>query len=732
MPTTDIDHYESIFHADEDYAYLAVKTAGVDNQLGEWRNPDFDDSEWPTGSGGIGFGDDDDGTMISRSYSVYMRKWFNIDDLPDIEKLILIADYDDGFVVYLNGTEIARANMPANDAFPGYNTRASSSHEAKMYSGGYPEPFIIDSAAMAGSLLSGNNLFAVQVHNESSSSRDLSSNFYLIAGVISSDHNYKPVPEWFTQMESHYSSNLPLIVIDTYGDEIPDEPKISGWMTVTNNQNGQLNSIFDLPNEYKGHIAIEQRGYSSRWMYVDDGKISYSLETQDSVGENNNIPLLGMPSENDWILYGPYSDKSLIKNVLAYWMGNNLGQWAPRTQYVDVVLNGKQMGIFAFMEKVKRDKDRVNISKIDDDDNEADSLSGGYLIKVDRGSGVPNETWDSPYPPSNAIDQTVTWVLVYPRPEVATPEQFNYIREYITGFESLMASENYMDPLDGYRKMINVDSFVDFFLIAELFRDADAFRSSMYLHKDRDSRDPLLQMGPLWDFNYSMSNYDICACYSSSGWSYLFNYYCNERYKINPFWWEKIVEDEYFKEKAITRWNTLRDSSLNEAVIFNFIDSTTNYIEESRIRNFEIWPILNTTLWPNYYVGGTYENEIEWLKKWIHERLIWLDQNIPRIGSTGIESDLISENCKISVYPNPASDLASFKFENTGPGNLVIEIYSPLGQKVDEIQNELGYNGTWLIPYTIKKRDNSHAPGSYYCRFLLNSIEIGVAHMLIR
>ena len=106
MPTTDIDHYESIFHADEDYAYLAVKTAGVDNQLGEWRNPDFDDSEWPTGSGGIGFGDDDDGTMISRSYSVYMRKWFNIDDLPDIEKLILIADYDDGFVAYINSFEV--------------------------------------------------------------------------------------------------------------------------------------------------------------------------------------------------------------------------------------------------------------------------------------------------------------------------------------------------------------------------------------------------------------------------------------------------------------------------------------------------------------------------------------------------------------------------------------------------------------------------------------------------
>ncbi len=724
-------HYESIFNAGDTITYLNVRTAGIDRQLADWRNPNFDDSDWDQGPGGVGFGDQDDGTSILRGYSVYLRKWFNIEATSEIKQLLLLGDYDDGFVAYLNGTEVARANMPADEDFPGYNIRASGSHEAKMYSGGYPEPFIIDSAAMAMNLVNGDNLLAIQVHNESSGSTDLSSNFYLIAEIDSENQVYQQVPDWFEEMNSHYSSTLPLIVIDTYGNTIPDEPKINGWMKVYNKGKNNINSFLDKPNEYDGHIAIEQRGYSSRYMYVDDGKISYSLETQDSLGENNNVKLLGMPRENDWILYGPYSDKTMLKNVMAYWIGNNTGAWAPRTQFVDVILNGKQMGIFAFMEKIKRDNDRVDISKLDEDDIQGDSLTGGYIVKVDRNTGLNNESWDSPYQPSNAIDQTVSWVMVYPRPEVAEPEQFAYIKGYITQFESIMNSPDYLDPIKGYRQMIDIESFVDFFLISEFFRDADSFRSSMYLHKDRDDNDPSLKMGPLWDFNYSMSNYDVCGCYSTSGWAYRFNYYCNERYKINPFWWEKIAEDEFFKAKAISRWNELREKVLKEETIFEFIDSTNQYLETSRIRNFEIWPILSTTLWPNYYVGGSYENEITWLKTWIHERLIWIDENIGQIGSSGSES-MEHSNSKVTIFPNPISDLATIKLENTGPGNLSISYFTMSGQLAQSTQQYLGYQGTWLIPIHPNMLDKFKASGNYLCIIRLNKQIIAQQQIIFR
>ena len=726
------DHYEQIFASNTTYRYAAIRSASDDQRDAAWRTPEFDDSHWIEGTGGIGLGDNDDETSIGRGYSVYMRTWFTINDKSNITQMFLMADYDDGFVAYLNGIEIARANMPLDDDFPPYNQLASGSHEAKMYSGGFPELFIVDSDILSEYLVEGSNLMAFQVHNESTGSRDMSSNFFLLCGLNVQETIYSPLPDWFEGMIADYSSALPLITIDTYGEEIPDEPKIPGWMTIYNRGEGELNTILNSPDDYDGHIAIEQRGNSSRWMYEDDGKISYSLETQDSLGENNNVKLFGMPRENDWVLYGPYSDKTMLKNVMAYWIGNETGAWAPRTIYVDVVLNGKQMGIFAFMEKIKRDDDRVDIAKMTTEDISGDNLTGGYIVKVDRNTGWDRESWDSPYPPTNAINQTVSWVLVYPRPEVVMDEQLNYIKGIISDFEDIMNGPDYLDPLEGYRSLVDMGSFVDFFLIGELFRDADSFRSSMFFHKDRDSRDPKLKLGPLWDFNYSMGNYDICGCASSSGWAYQFNYYCNERYKINPFWWEKIVEDEFFLDKARARWTELRQNVLSEETIFNFIDSTTSHFEQSRIRNFQIWPILDEKLWPNYYVGGTYENEIAFLKTWIHERLLWIDENIPLIGSSSAIEHLSDNAMSFSIYPNPAQESTNFRIANAGPGELMIQIFSPSGQQVDEITHYLGYNGTWLIPYSIRSVLSNPSAGVYYCNLLINKEPVSSRRLIVK
>ena len=635
-------------------------------------------------------------------------------------------------LTYINGIEVARANMPLDDDYPPYNQLSLASHEAKMFSGGYPELFVIDLNAISATLLEGQNLIAFQVHNESTGSMDLSSNFFLIGGLSISETVYSLLPSWYNSMMADYSSTLPLIVIDTYGQEIPDEPKIPGWMKVFYRGEGEINSIMDNPDEYDGHIAIEQRGNSSRWMFVDDGKISYSLETRDSLGENNNVKLLGMPKENDWVLYGPYSDKTLLKNVMAYWIGNETGEWSPRTKYVDVVLNGKQMGIFAFMEKIKRDNDRVDIAKLDVDEVSGDDLTGGYIVKIDRNTGWNRESWDSQFPPTNAIEQTVSWVLVYPRPEDVADEQLNYIKGFIYDFESTMNGPNYLDPETGYRSIVDIESFVDFFLIGELFRDADSFRSSMYFNKDKDSNDPKLKLGPLWDFNYSMGNYDVCGCASSSGWAYRFNYYCNERFKINPFWWEKIVEDEFFKNKAVARWNELRGNAFSEATIFNFIDSTTSYLEPARIRNFQIWPILDKKLWPNYYVGGTYENEIDFLKTWIHERLLWIDENIPLISKTSSADILTIDPTTFSIYPNPVQENTTFKIENAGPGDVLIQVFSPSGQKIAEIEHYLGYSGTWLIPFSFGSVLANPASGIYSCSLIIDGVPIKTKRIIVR
>lgn len=172
-------------------------------------------------------------------------------------------------------------------------------------------------------------------------------------------------------------SNLPIILIDTHGKAIPyDNPRIVAEMAIIYNGRGQTNHPTDPPNEYQGKISIEIRGSSSAgW-----AKKQYAIETQFDDGSNRNISLLGMPKENDWILSAPYYDRSMIRNVLVYWMVRQTGRWAPRTRLCELVLNGNYQGVYILMEKIKADKHRVNIKRMSPRDVGGDSVTGGYIM----------------------------------------------------------------------------------------------------------------------------------------------------------------------------------------------------------------------------------------------------------------------------------------------------------------------------------------------------------------
>lgn len=173
------------------------------------------------------------------------------------------------------------------------------------------------------------------------------------------------------------STNLPIILIDTQGNEIIDEPKIQARMKIIFNNDGKTNRISDSANIYNDYIGIEIRGSSSQMF----PKKAYSIETRDSSGEDNDVSLLGFPEESDWVLYAPYSDKTLLRNVLAYKFANNLGRYASHTKFCEVFLNGDYIGVYVFMEKIKRDKNRVDIKKLEPEDNSGDALTGGYLLQ---------------------------------------------------------------------------------------------------------------------------------------------------------------------------------------------------------------------------------------------------------------------------------------------------------------------------------------------------------------
>ena len=203
-------------------------------------------------------------------------------------------------------------------------------------------------------------------------------------------------------------------------------------MGIIDNPDG-LNHIDDPFNDYDGMITIELRGNSSQW----NDKRPYRLETVDEDGENNNVSLLGMPDENDWVLYAPWQDKSLIRNVLTYQIANEMGRYAARTRYCELYLNDDYKGIYVLMEKIKRDQNRIDISKLEPDETTGDDLTGGYILKFDwywTGDNIGG--FESEH-------DGMVYNYHYPKPDDIVPEQEEYIQQYIHDFETVMLGPDY-------------------------------------------------------------------------------------------------------------------------------------------------------------------------------------------------------------------------------------------------------------------------------------------------
>jgi hypothetical protein len=608
-----IDHWETVVFEDDSWKYLE----GTFEPDTNWRKLAFNDASWLQGIGGVGYGDADDNTIINPVTSLYLRKTFTIIDTSEIAEAILHVDYDDAFVAYLNNVEIARSNIGTLGDHPLYNQGSTALHEAQMYQGGNPDQFIINTQLLNNILTQGNNILSVQVHNDNISSSDLTSRIFLSLGINTTSTNYLPTPSWFQPPLIFTTSNLPIVVINTNGQIIVDDPRIVCDMGIIDNGFGVMNSISDPFNDYNGKISIEYRGSSSQTF----PKKPYALETQDSIGNNNNVSLLGMPIENDWILYAPYSDKALMRNFLTFDLGRKMGHYSPRTVYCELVINGDYKGIYILMEKIKRDKDRVDIAKLDADDLAGDSLTGGYIVKVDKYTGTGGVDWLSDFP--NISGGSLYIQYHYPEATALQPQQLNYIEQYVDSFEYALNGLNFADTSIGYAKYIDINSFIDFYIINEISKNIDGYRLSTYMHKDKQSKGGKLTMGPFWDFNLAFGNADYCNGGITSGWEV--NGGCGGN---NPFWFERLLDDTIYENKLKCRWEYLREKSFHQDSIFNFIDSMALYLNDAQQRNFQQWPTLGTYVWPNFYVGSTYQDELNFFKTWIGDRLLWIDNNL--------------------------------------------------------------------------------------------------------
>jgi len=410
-------------------------------------------------------------------------------------------------------------------------------------------------------------------------------------------------------------NKLPQVYIETNGAAIPDEPKIKAEILIENK--GEKN--------YEGLIGIEIRGQSSQMF----PKKQYGFETRNSDEDGIDVALLDLPEEEDWILHAPYSDKSLIRNALIYDLSRDIGRYASRLVFVELILNNSFDGLYILMEKLKRDSHRIDINKLKTDENEGEDLTGGYIVKIDKENDYNevNSFSSAIAPPNSTSNQQIRFVYDTPKEDEITEQQREYIKSYFESFENALLSENFTDSENGYLKYIDVESFIDFFILNELSNNVDGYRLSTWLVKDKNKP---LSIGPIWDFNLAFGNANYCGGEQFDVWAYKFNQRCPDDFWQIPFWWERFMEDAYFRSLLKERWNELRANQFDKSTIFSKMDNYTSLFESSGSlnANFKRWPVLGEYVWPNKFVGNTYAQEIEYLKEWISNRLLWLDANI--------------------------------------------------------------------------------------------------------
>ena len=523
------------------------------------------------------------------------------------------------------------------------------------------------------------------------------------------DKQFAPAPAWFKPppMFAEYST-LPIVRITS--PRLNDSLKISGKMEITCYGKGKKHYFDEMPNHYNGDIIIKNRGNST----LEFPKKSWRLETQDSLGNNLNLSLFGFPAENDWILYAPYTDKSLLRNYLMYDIARNMLEWAPRTQLCEVFHNGYYMGVYVFTEKIKRDNDRVDIRKLRQIDTIGNFISDGYMTKVDWQYGPDPAVFTHGHKTSYPYYSDITVEHAEPEVDSLHPKQKKYIEDFYFNFQENLQSDGYASKDNGYSKFINTASFVDYMILNEISKDIESYRYSTYFYKNHVLDDDLVHLGPAWDYNLGFGNVD----FGTEGVQFTKKWVYNK--EGNRIWWfVRLLEEPDYAEQFNCRWSYYKQKSgvISTAYQFGVIDSAIAEMGEAVTRNHYHWETLGRYVWPNFFVGETYEEKKNYLKTWIDERIAWIDINVP--GDCNIP--LYAQNIEgfndkgIKLFPTPTRSNFTIACEQKMSAINVIIIN---GRSVYSDSNISSYKQE-INP------NNDLAPGVYFVQVQLeNGIQI--------
>ncbi|MEI6603148.1 MAG: CotH kinase family protein, partial [Clostridia bacterium] len=320
----------------------------------------------------------------------------------------------------------------------------------------------------------------------------------------------------------------------------------------------------------------------------------------------------GMLPANHWNMLANLYDKTLLRNAVALNLGANLSglQWTPKAQMIEVYLNGRYHGVFLLTEDVEAGPNRLNIDMTGD--------TPGFLVEWDMRAkteadatynALLDKTGKSPfdyYFVLPKLSSGITFTYKSPKGDKMTQVQRDYVKKTVSDISDLLVAPSN----EAYLNRVNLNSFVDYFIVNDFFQNNDAVSfSSIYLFQDKGGK---LNMGPIWDFDLYLGNNGGNSANKCLEWG-------------SPWFSQLVTKSSAFKTALKSRWKVVKP--IVQSSVLNYLDTLNTKIQDAQTRNFNLWKVINFTfsITKNRAPSGSYAGEVTFLKNWLTQRLAYAD-----------------------------------------------------------------------------------------------------------
>lgn len=424
------------------------------------------------------------------------------------------------------------------------------------------------------------------------------------------------------------TSDLPLLIVDGYAGGKPTNKDVyqdAAFMLFE--PAGGVAALSAAPT-VATRAGYHVRGQSS----ASFDKTPYRIELWDNASNDADYPIVGMPAEADWGLIGPWVDRALIRNAFVYDLGRAMGLQAPRVAFVETYINndstvltsGHYEGVYTIVELIKNSTNRLDLQQLRPDDTAPELLSGGYIFSFEYQAvegptiectgddvffrGITGGLGNNPM----EITDGFCWTDLEVRdPDEPNAEQEAWLSQYLHEFHDTL----HQSPIGPYEDYIDVDSFVDQFIITEFTRDMDGYIRSSFFHKDLDGK---LIAGPLWDYNLGLNAGGYFENMETEGWHLGFR-----RHTVD--WFYALVNDPAFMDRVSARWKELRMGVMSDAELLARFDALAAPLANAAVRDFERWPPSSVNGLFEFPPGDTWQEQLDAIRTWMPQRAAWLD-----------------------------------------------------------------------------------------------------------